>query len=315
MRRYFLIIVLLLGWALPAAAEVAKELPAAIAADKTLPAAGALPYGVIDRELLQTAYVDGEKMLYEVFWTGGVKIGELSLEIKRIKGMKTATHQVKTVITTENGAIHGIYPVRDVHVTTVVGRDRLPTRYEVKQKEGHNYEAYRLTRYNQQTGRIWYKKNDDPSTTYMVQAPIHNEFSAFLGSRVMPFAVGQAFLVPTFADKRRNEVQVKVLARETLEGTVLGTVETMRVTPILKFKGLYDKQGDTVIWYTNDQCRVPVRINSRLMIGSLTLDLVSYDNVRCPQYHGAVPVEGKKAGKPVAAADRKTGGTNEEHTN
>ena len=190
MRRYFLIIVLLLGWALPAAAEVAKELPAAIAADKTLPAAGALPYGVIDRELLQTAYVDGEKMLYEVFWTGGVKIGELSLEIKRIKGMKTATHQVKTVITTENGAIHGIYPVRDVHVTTVVGRDRLPTRYEVKQKEGHNYEAYRLTRYNQQTGRILVQTMHQPRTRQgrqfwnMVQQRINQSAVAVAGGRM-----------------------------------------------------------------------------------------------------------------------------------
>lgn len=303
MRPFFPIILLLLGWALPVAATAAAAAPAA----------GALPYGVIDQNLLKTAYVDGEKMLYEVFWTGGVKIGELSLEIKRIKGMKTGTHLVKTVITTENGAIHGIYPVKDVHVTTVNGKDRLPSRYEVRQKEGYNYKAHRLTRYNQQSGRIWYKKNADPSTTYMVQPPIHNEFSAFLGSRVMPFTVGRAFLVPTFADKRRNEVQVKVVARETLAKTVLGTVDTMRVTPILEFKGLYDKNGDTVIWYTDDECRVPVRINSKLMIGSLTLDLVGYYNSRCPQYDGAVPDQGKKADQPVAAAGPKTGGTKEEH--
>lgn len=302
MPRLFRIMLLLLCWTLPAAA-----------AEQDAPAAGAPSYGVIDRDLLKTAYVDGERMLYEVFWTGGVKIGELRLEIVQMKGLMPETYEIKTTITTENGAIHGIYPVRDGHVTTVYGKNRLPGRYEVWQKEGYNYQAHRLTTYNQQTGRIWYKKNADPSTTTMVQAPIHNEFSAFLGSRVMPFAVGGSFLVPTFADKRRNEVLVKVVARETLEKTVLGTVETMRVTPILEFKGLYDKNGDTVVWYTDDECRVPVRINSKLMIGSLTLDLVSYYNSRCPQYHGAVSIEGKKAGQPVAAAGPKTGGTKDQH--
>jgi hypothetical protein len=112
----------------------------------------------------------------------------------------------------------------------------------------------------------------------------------------MPFAAGEAFLVPTFADKRRNEVQVRVLDRETLDDTILGRVETMQVMPVLEFKGLYDKNGDTVIWYTNDACRVPVRISSKLMIGSLTLNLAGYRNTYCPQYDGAVRVE-KKAVK------------------
>ncbi len=261
------------------------------------PADKQLSYGVIDPQLLKTAYSDGERMRYDVTWTGGVKIGELTLEIRRIKGQETATHQVKAVISTENGAIHGIYPVRDVHVTTVLGHERLPSRYEVRQKEGYNYEAHRLTRYNQESGRIAYRKNDNPDEVSWVKTPIHNEFSAFLSSRVMPFTVGGAFLVPTFADKKRNEVKVQVMARETLAKTVLGQVETMKVTPVLEFKGLYDKSGDTVIWYTDDACRVPVQINSRLKIGSLTMLLVSYENEKCPQYHGRSAIPGGLAGK------------------
>jgi hypothetical protein len=268
------------------------------------PADKQLSYGVIDSQLLETAYSDGERMRYDVTWTGGVKIGELTLEIRRIKGQKTATHRVKAVISTENGAIHGIYPVRDVHVTTVLGKERLPSRYEVRQKEGYNYEAHRLTRYNQESGRIAYRKNDNPDEVVWVKTPIHNEFSAFLSSRVMPFAVGESFLVPTFADKKRNEVKVKVMAREALAETVLGKVETMKVMPVLEFQGLYDKNGDTVIWYTDDACRVPVLINSKLKIGSLTMSLVSYENENCPQYHGrsAIPsgLAGEKKTQPAA---------------
>jgi hypothetical protein len=297
---------------------LASGLPVAAAADGQPKgsAAGHLAYGVVDPQLLETAYRDGERMRYDVTWSGGVKIGELTLEIKRIKGQKTATHQVKAVISTENGAIHGIYPVRDVHVTTVLGKERLPSRYEVRQKEGYNYEAHSLTRYNQESGRIASKKNDNPKEVCWVKTPIHNEFSAFLSSRVMPFAVGEAFLVPTFADRKRNEVKVQVMARETLAETVLGKVETMKVTPVLEFKGLYDKSGDTVIWYTDDACRVPVLINSRLKIGSLTMSLVSYENERCPQYHGrsAIPsglAEKKKTQPAATVTGNKTAGAAE----
>jgi hypothetical protein len=69
-----------------------------------------------------------------------------------------------------------------------------------------------------------------------------------------------------------------------LEDTVIGPVDTVEVMPILTFTGLYDKRGDTVIWYTNDECRVPVLINSKIVIGSLTSTLVYYSNPACKKY-------------------------------
>jgi len=52
----------------------------------------------------------------------------------------------------------------------------------------------------------------------------------------------------------------------------------------MTFKGLYDKKGDTVIWYTDDECRVPVLINSKIVIGSLTATLAVYQNSACTLY-------------------------------
>ena len=52
--------------------------------------------------------------------------------------------------------------------------------------------------------------------------------------------------------------------------------------PKMKFKGLYDKDGDTVFWLTDDACRVPVKIDSKILIGSLVAELVDYSNPVCP---------------------------------
>jgi len=240
-------------------------------------------YGIMEPDLMNVAYAGTEIFQYEIAFTGGIKLGELDLEIR--PSAENSDHfELYTVVTTEDSILNTIYPVRDIHLTKVRGNERLPYLYEVWQKEGYNYRAHRLTEYDQEQGVISYTKNQNKPVVYNVDPPVHNEFSAFFASRLMRFAPGSSFLVPTFADKRRSEVEVRVMAKDHFEHTVLGPVDTFRVSPILKFKGLYDKRGDTTIWYTADECRVPVQITSKLKIGSVTATLIAYENPLCSRY-------------------------------
>jgi len=242
-----------------------------------------IPFGKIAPEIAEIAYSGGEKFIYDISWTGGIKIGELRLEIKKVPSKKD-TYEILAKITTDNGMFNYIYPVKDTHVTTVTGDERLPVHYEIWQKEGRSYTAHRVLTYEQQEGKVIYTKDGDPTREFAISGTTHNEFSSFFGSRVMPLEVGKPFKVPTFADDKRNEVVVETMRKTHLEDTVIGPVDTVEVMPILTFTGLYDKRGDTVIWYTNDECRVPVLINSKIVIGSLTSTLVYYSNPACDKY-------------------------------
>lgn len=237
--------------------------------------------GVMDQEMVRIAYSGTEKLRYAVSWTGGVKIGELHLDIHPLP---ENGYELDALVTTEGSLMNSIYPVHDVHSTKVKGKQRLPFHYEVWQEEGYRYKAHRVTTYDQDNGLIRYRKNEQPVREFQVDGETHNEFSAFFASRLMGFPDNGALTVPTFADKKRVEVVVKTLSRPTLKKTVLGDVKTVLVSPILKFKGLYDKRGDTVIWYTDDECRVPVQINSKIAIGSITAKLLSYSNPLCTRY-------------------------------
>ena len=241
-------------------------------------------FGTMESELVAVAYQGTETFSYVVSYTGGIPLGHLDLTLNGKGEKKTGRIAIKARVTTDGSLFDAIYPIDDTHLTRVEGEGRYPFFYEVHQKEGWGYRAHRLTRYDQQSGRVVYRKNDKREVVYTVEPYVHNEFSAFFASRLMRFAPGESFLVPTFADKRRSEVEVRVLGREKLEKTVLGDVETMKVTPILPFKGLYGKEGDTTIWYTDDVCRVPVRITSKITIGSITADLLFYDNPLCERY-------------------------------
>ena len=239
--------------------------------------------GKIRQELAAIAYQGTETFRYGVSYTGGIHLGHLDLALKSAEG-NTGRIEIVARVSTEGSFLDTIYPIDDTHLTMVEGEGRWPLVYEVNQQEGWSYTAHRLTRYEQTTGKVVYRKNENPEIIYEVEPLVHNEFSAFFASRLMGAAAGETFLVPTFADKRRSLVEVRVLARETLADTLLGKVDTLKVTPLLPFKGLYGKEGDTTIWYTADECRVPVRITSKITIGSITAELLSYQNPLCERY-------------------------------
>jgi hypothetical protein len=239
--------------------------------------------GEIKKELLPIAYSGREKLKYAISWTGGVKLGELHLEIRKTL-RQSNQFELHALVTTKGSFFDKIYPVRDIYLTTVVGNERLPSTYEVWQKEGYNYEAHRKTNYDQQAGLITYRKNEEPNVEYTIAGEVHNEFSAFFGSRLMDLSVGKSFTVPTFADKKKVDVLVQVTGKRFIGDTPIGPVDTVEVSPILNFKGLYDKSGDTVIWYTADECRVPVLVTSKIMIGSVTSTLIEYSNPDCARY-------------------------------
>lgn len=272
MLRYVLIILFIL-------------LPATVMAemDSTVENVKQPPVGVIDPEIVDIGYSGREILKYDVSWSGGIKIGELRLEVNSIEGTENS-FEIKAFVSTKGGAVHFLYPISDVHVTRVRGAKKLPYFYEIWQKEGYSYQAHRVLTFDQEKRRIRYMKNDKLEGVFQVDGEVNNEFSSFFNSRLMDLSTALPFVVPTFADKRRVEVQVYTKGVQKIEKTLIGDVSAVKVMPVMKFKGLYDKKGDTVIWYSNDKCRVPVKINSKIAIGSLTAQLTEYENPACDIY-------------------------------
>jgi hypothetical protein len=256
--------------------------------------AATYPSGKIDPTIAATNQGD-EQLIYKVSWSGGVQIGDLRLEVKKLDEDGNRFELKANV--KDSGLFHLFYPVDDTFVTVVDGKKRLPISYLVIQKEGKDYSARRHTEYDQSHGSVRYQKNDMEPVFYDVEGDVHNEFSSFFITRMLHLDPGNSVIVPTFADGSRHEVVVQTGERIRLKKTILGDVNVFPVTPIMTFKGLYDKEGDTTIWLTDDECRVPVRINSKILIGSLTAELVHYSNPLCKDqsaYHKDIPARSSR---------------------
>lgn len=224
-----------------------------------------------DEALLQTAYAGGEILNYTVSWLG-LKAGELEMQVKKVDDSQETF--ILTIIARSAGMLAVFFPIEDHFHTVVHGRMRLPSLHEMQQKEGRRVNN-KLNRYDQEKFRVFYRKNDEPADIYQLDGPIQNEFSAFFVMRALSFSGDTRVIVPTFADKKRHEVVVNLEGKEEQEG-VLGRKNTIKVQPHLKFKGQYQKIGDPLIWLTDDVWRIPTRIEAKIVIGSLTAELVEY---------------------------------------
>jgi hypothetical protein len=104
--------------------------------------------------------------------------------------------------------------------------------------------------------------------------------SAFYVTRVRGVPDGGALELPLFDNGKRYTLGVRFVGRERLNlPPPLGkNVPTVIVEPqLVEGTGLFVKEGRLTLWLTDDARRIPVRLRSRVAIGAVTGELVSYE--------------------------------------
>jgi hypothetical protein len=119
--------------------------------------------------------------------------------------------------------------------------------------------------------RIWIRNDTDTGVT--VAEPL-DEASFFFFARSVPLDIGQTYSFARYFHEDRNPVTLRVLQRQTI-GVPAGRFRTIAVQPIFKAKGLFGQGGQAVIWFSDDEARIPVRFRSSLPIGTLDMSLRS----------------------------------------
>ena len=235
----------------------------------------------VDPRILATIFSGHETLHYEDSWSGGMKIGDIYLQILPEKERPNA-YRISAKVT-DYGPLKLMYPVDDVFSCIVEGEMKLPYRYEVLQREGLSGKVTkRVTWYDQVLKYAKYQKNDNEPKRFEMGGKSYNEFAAFIITRALVLKDGTDVIVPTFADEKRRLVAVNLIKRE-YRPTIFDKKQlTLKIQPKLNFKGLYEKSGDTILWVTDDQCRVPVEIRSHITVGSLVAKLADYENPACP---------------------------------
>lgn len=220
----------------------------------------------------------GERLTYDLRWAA-VSAGEASIEVlpeEDLGGIPALHFRMRAKT---NGFVDVFYKVRDnVDAYTDPRLDR-SLLYRKKQREG-SYKRDITVRFFWDAMQAQYSNViNGPKEPIAVFHGTFDPLSVFYAFRIMPLEVGTSVLRPVTDGVKCVLGRATVTARETVE-VPAGTFDCFVVEPELEhIGGIFKKSADATlrIWVTADARRIPVRISSRVLVGSFHALLTSIE--------------------------------------
>lgn len=208
--------------------------------------------------------VSRERFFFEIYWLG-VYVGKAVLEAENAGGIQRITSRVHSA-----PVISAFYKVEDFAESTVSGDS--PVRFRIKQREG-KYRSDKETLFDV-GGRVTYFDHlKGIREEHEVRDKVlFDVISGFFHLRTRPMEAGSTVLLDVFDSNKFLVTEVHVLRNEQV--VFLGReTEATVVRPVLKSEGLFQSKGDIFIWLTNDERRIPVRVETKVGIGTVVAEL------------------------------------------
>ena len=213
-----------------------------------------------------------ERLVYDISWTG-IKAGTAVQEVSSRGG---ELHIVSSVHSAD--WISPFFPVED-RTESVLSHNSgaetlgLPRTYQEKINEGKTH-TLKEARFDQQRLRVDTKdfiKNTEKSDA--ISAKTFDSLSCVYFVRSSELVIGRSLFIDIYDCKRIWNTEVQVVRREEIT-TPLGRFKTIVVKPLLKAEGFFARTGDVTVWLTDDSLRIPVKMTTKVKLGSITATLV-----------------------------------------
>ncbi len=226
------------------------------------------------RKIDNKAFKVGEKLTFDVkygFVTAGVATMRIP-EIKKITGRDTykVLFEVNTVPNFD-----WIYKVRDRYETYIDVNGIFPWRFEQHIREG-NYSRDFSAFFDQRKG-----KAKTSGGSYDIPKYVNDIISAFYLARTFNYSklkTGEKVHLQNFYKDKVYDLDVRYLGKERI--TVgAGTFDCVMVEPLVQEGGLFKSEGTIVIWLSDDELKVPIKVKTKVIVGAIDAELSAYEGL------------------------------------
>ncbi len=173
-----------------------------------------------------------------------------------------------------NSFISMFYPIKDVVESYVDVTNLQPYRYRSIQQEG-SYRSDKEILFDREKNIATYinHKSGGKKQVSETAAGVHDPLSVVYYLRTIPIQAGQTLNIEV-NDGRKNWTLVVVgLAKERVN-VPAGTFNTIKVKTSVKYEGLLVNKGDVIIWFTDDDVKMPVQMESKVKVGVIIARLI-----------------------------------------
>jgi hypothetical protein len=226
------------------------------------------------RVLENKAFKEGEKLTFDLnygFVTAGIAVMEIP-RIKKISG-RNAYHvnfEVNSV-----PSFDMFYTVRDRYESYLDVEGLFPWRFEQHIREGgytRDFSAF----FDQRKGKAKTSEGE-----YEIPLYVNDIISAFYYARTLDYSdmkVNDLINLQNFYKDKVYDLDVKYLGKETIE-VPAGKFECVIVEPLVKEGGLFKHEGNIIVWLTDDELKMPVKVRTKIIIGYVEAKLTSYEGL------------------------------------
>jgi hypothetical protein len=113
---------------------------------------------------------------------------------------------------------------------------------------------------------------------------VHDILSAFYYARTLDYSKsrpGDKVMLQNFYKDKTYPLAVQYLGRESVEVDA-GTFNCIVVEPMVEEGGLFKSEGKVVLWMTDDERKMPVKVSTKVLIGSINAELREYYGLAGP---------------------------------
>lgn len=217
-----------------------------------------------------------ENIFFNIYWKF-IKVGEASLEIKEIVEIngRKAYHIYSTAKTLS--LLDTFYKVRDENQSWVDVESLCSLKFLADIKEGD-----------------WIKKQkidfDHINAKYILEEQgeftvgdtkrwVQDVLSILYYFRTIDLEVGDEYLFDAHANKDTWILKTKVTGRETIK-TKAGLFDCFILEPAMRDNaGIFKAKGGLKVWITADNKKIPVKLVTKIPIGSIVAEIFSYQNI------------------------------------
>ncbi len=224
----------------------------------------------LKRVVPNRAFGVGERLEFSVGY-GVIKAGTAVMEIAEIVKLdgRKCFHIVSTA---RSNKFFSVFFKVDDRVESFMDVHGLYSwRYDKHLREG-KFRADVSMVFDQEKHLALYNQGKD---TFEVAEYAQDVLSAFYFVRTQELTVGKSLFVDNHTDKKNYPLEVKVLRKERVK-VPAGEFDCVVVEPILKTPGIFEQKGSLTVWLTDDELKMPVQMKSKVAIGSIVTELISY---------------------------------------
>lgn len=252
--------------------------------------AGAVVYR-LDRTVPNNAFRVGEKLTFNIRY-GIIKAGEAIMEVRE-KTLVFDSIPAYRIVTTAHSTpfFDAFYKVRDSVETYLDVRGLFSWKYEKRLREG-GYLFDLLVEYDQRHGlanvhKIRYEDDktwqirDESRFAMSVPPYVLDVLGSFYFTRTQRLEVGEPIFITNHDNKKVYDLRIIVQRRERVE-VAAGTFDCIVVKPVLQGEAIFKQKGELWIWLTDDEFKIPVKMKTKIAVGSITTELKSIEGIESP---------------------------------